>query len=137
MATATAVGAGSWTRSRAANIALWVVQAVLAFLFLGAGFAKLSGDPAMVAMFDVIGAGQWFRYLTGGLEILGAVLLLVPAFSAAAALLLACVMAGAICTHLFVVGGSPGMAIGLLVLALVVACARRARRDRLARRFGR
>lgn len=134
MATATVTGTGRGMQSRAANIALWIVQVALAFMFLGAGSAKLTGNPDMVAMFDVIGVGQWFRYLTGALEIGGAILLLVPAFSAAAALLLACVMAGAICTHLFIVGGSPGMAIGLLVMALVVAYGRR---DRLARRLGR
>jgi uncharacterized membrane protein len=32
----------------------------------------------MVGLFDAIGIGQWFRYLTGGLEVLGAVALLVP-----------------------------------------------------------
>ena len=31
----------------------------------------------MVEMFDKIGLGQWFRYLTGGLEVTGAILLLV------------------------------------------------------------
>ncbi|MBB4637333.1 DoxX family protein [Longimicrobium terrae] len=126
-----AAGAPIVARSRAANVALWVVQLVLAFLFLGAGFAKLSGNPEMVAMFGVIGMGQWFRYATGALEIIGAVLLLIPALAAFGAVLLACVMVGAICTHLFVVGGSPAMPVALLMLALIVAYSRR---DRLTRR---
>jgi hypothetical protein len=33
-------------------------------------------------MFDKIGLGQWFRYVTGSLEVVGALLLLVPRTSA-------------------------------------------------------
>ena len=43
------------------------------------GFFKLSGDPRMVGLFDAIGVGQWFRYVTGSLEVLGAILLLIHA----------------------------------------------------------
>lgn len=32
----------------------------------------------MVELFNEIGLGQWFRYLTGGLEVVGAVALLIP-----------------------------------------------------------
>jgi putative oxidoreductase len=72
-----------------------------------AGFAKLSGQPMMVEMFEKIGAGQWFRYLTGSIEILSAVLLLVPRLTPAGAALLVCTMIGAVTTHLAVIGGSP------------------------------
>lgn len=125
--TTMAAGTGRGMRSRAANVALWIVQAVLAFMFVGAGYAKLAGNPDMVAMYEVIGVGQWFRYATGVLEIAGAILLLIPASAAAGALLLACVMAGAVLAHLLVVGGSPLMAMTLLVLALAVAWFRRDR----------
>lgn len=33
--------------------------------------SKLAGAPAMVGLFDTIGIGQWFRYLTGSLEVSG------------------------------------------------------------------
>ena len=84
-----------------------------------------------MALFDAIGIGQWFRYLTGALEVLGAVALLVPAFSGAGALVLAGVMAGAVATHVFVVGGSPVNAIVLLVVTAIVAWGRRERTLRL------
>jgi len=63
---------------RAQNIALWILQAAAAAMFLMAGFSKLGGEPQTVALFEMIGVGQWFRYLTGVLEIGGAVLLLIP-----------------------------------------------------------
>jgi hypothetical protein len=47
-------------------------------MFLMVGFFKLSGDPRLVGLFDAIGFGQWFRYVTGSLEVLGALLLLIP-----------------------------------------------------------
>lgn len=48
--------------SKAKNIALWSLQVLIAAAFLMAGFAKLSGQPMMVEMFEKIGVGQWFRY---------------------------------------------------------------------------
>ena len=64
--------------SKAVNIAIWGVQILTALAFLAVGGSKLTGAPAMVDMFHKIGFGQWFRYLTGSLEVTGAVLLLLP-----------------------------------------------------------
>ena len=116
-------------RSRIALIALWGLQAGLAALFLFAGGSKLAGAPAMVALFDAIGVGQWFRYVTGLIEVVSAVALLVPPFAPFGLLLLAPTMIGAIATHLFIVGGSPALP-GLLLLGLLVVVW--ARRDRLS-----
>lgn len=116
------------------NVVLWVLQIAVAAMFLMSGFAKLSGAPQMVALFEGIGVGQWFRYLTGALEVFGAVLLLVPRLSGIGALLLVGVMAGAVATHLFIVGGSPLMAVVLLIVTGVIAWGRRERTARLLRR---
>jgi putative oxidoreductase len=115
-------------RSRPGLIALWGLQIGLAALFFFAGGSKLAGAPAMVALFEAIGVGPWFRYLTGLIEVVSAVALLVPALAPFAALLLASTMAGAIVTHLFVVGGSPAVP-GVLLLGLLVVV--RARRHQL------
>jgi len=109
------------------NVGLWVLQIGAAGMFLMVGFFKLTGDPQMVALFDAIGLGQWFRYVTGSLEVLGAVLLLIPRLSGLGALLLMGVMLGAVPTHLFLVGGSPLSAIILLIVTGVVAWGRRKR----------
>jgi putative oxidoreductase len=63
---------------RPLNILLWCVQALLALEFVGVSSAKLMGMPEMVALFTAVGFGQWFRYVTGLLELTGAVLIVVP-----------------------------------------------------------
>ena len=73
---------------RTGRIALWAVQIALAGMFLLAGSSKLLSAPAMVGLFDAIGIGQWFRYVTGSIEVVSAVALLVPAWAAFGALLL-------------------------------------------------
>ena len=118
---------GSGSTGKIINVGLWILQIGAAGMFLMVGFFKLSGDPRMVGLFDAIGLGQWFRYVTGSLEVLGAVLLLIPRLSGLGALLLVGVMLGAVATHLFVVGGSPMMAIILLIVTGVVAWGRRKR----------
>ena len=70
----------------------------------------------MKQLFDKIGLGQWFRYLTGGLEVTGAILLLIPTTEVLGGVLLVMTMVGAIATHLFVLGGSPVPAIVLFVM---------------------
>ena len=106
-------------QSKAKNIALWVPQVLTAAAFLMAGFAKLSGQPMMVETFDKIGIGQWFRYVTGGIEVASAILLLIPRLSPVGAALLVCTMIEAVSTHLFVIGGSPVPALVLGCLAAV------------------
>jgi putative oxidoreductase len=111
---------------RALTIGLWVAQIGLALMFFMAGGNKLAGNPMMVDLFTAIGLGQWFRYVTGSLEVIGAVLLLVPRASGFGALLLSLVMVGAIGTHLFVLHNSPAMPLGLLVALVFVVWGRRA-----------
>ena len=111
--------------SKGVNITCWVFQVLAALAFLAAGGSKLASAPAMVEMFAKVGAGQWFRYLTGALEVLGAVALLVPRATFYGATLLSIVMVGAIFTHLVMVGGSPIPALILLLIVGTVAWFRR------------
>jgi putative oxidoreductase len=104
---------------------LWFLQIAAAGLFFFAGGSKLAGGAQMIQMFGAIGIGQWFRYLTGSLEVIGAAGLLFPATAPFAALMLAVVMIGAVLSHLFVIGGSPAMPAVLLLAMAVVAWARR------------
>ena len=117
----------SGSTGKIVNVALWVLQIAAAGMFLMVGFLKLSGDPQLVGLFEAIGLGQWFRYLTGTLEVVGAILLLIPRTSGLGALMLAGVMICAVVTHVFIVGGSPLGAIILLVVTGVVAWGRRQR----------
>jgi uncharacterized membrane protein YphA (DoxX/SURF4 family) len=107
--------------ARTTNLALWVLQAALAFQFAAGGLAKLAGTPDLVELFADIGAGQWLRYLVGALEVAGAAGLLVPRLSGLAALGLAGLMVGATATNLFVIGESLWLPIGLLLVSALIA----------------
>ena len=102
-------------RSRVTHIALWVLQVLTAAAFLMAGLAKMSGQPMMVETFEKVGVGQWFRYVTGFIEIGSAILLLIPRLTPVGAALLVCTMTGAVLAHVLILGGSP-------VAALVLGC---------------
>jgi len=110
-------------------IGAWVLQGLLAAAFLAAGGAKLLGAAMMVQIFDQIGMGQWFRVVTGLVEVAGAVALLVPGLATLGAAWLGATMFFAVLTHLFILQSSAMPALILLTLnALVVWL----RRDQLA-----
>ena len=111
-------------RGRVALIALWVTQIALAAMFLFAGGSKLVGAPAMVNLFAAIGLGQWFRYVTGAIEISAAVALLIPSAALFGAILLVPTMVGAVAANLFL-GQSPAVPLVLLLVAAAVAWTRR------------
>lgn len=99
-----------------------VLRLSLAFAFGLFGYEKLWGTD-WVSMFQAIGLGDWFRYLTGALQILGAAALLVPATARAGAALIGLTMVGAIGVHLFVlptgIGGAiiPAVFLGFAIAA--------------------
>lgn len=104
---------------------MWGLQILLALAFFTAGVQKLLGVQAMVDIFAQIGIGQWFRWVTGLLEVTAAVLLLVPSIAVFGAILVLCIMAGAVFTHLALIGGSAVPALVLFCLAAAVAWLRR------------
>ena len=123
----------SRSRGRAANVALWIVQVIATALFLMAGASKLGGAQDAIVLFDRIGVGQWFRYVTGVIEVAGAILLITPRFAGVAALVLVGVMIGAIVTEVFLIAGNPAPAATFLVLAAIIAFGRRDRTRALLR----
>jgi putative oxidoreductase len=113
------------TRFNAANAVAWTLQILCGLMFVFAGGTKLAGQQHMVETFQVIGLGQWFRYLTGLIEVGGGLLLFVPALAFYAASALVVTMVGAVITHLFIIGGSPVAAFVLLVATATIAYLRR------------
>src|SRR3989442_15133167 len=99
--------------SKPMNMVLWAIQIGVAGMFFMAGGSKLSGSEQMVQLFEAIGLGQWFRYLTGVMEVGGAGLLLIPGLSGLGAALLTGVMSGAVGTLLVLIGGNPIVPMGL------------------------
>lgn len=107
------------------NVVVWALQLALAAYFLYSGWL-LFGD-GFVKKFDDIGFGQWLRYLTGTLEIAGALGLLLPRLCGLAALGLFGVMVGAVSTELFILDSAKGAPLPAVLglVALVVAVLRR------------
>jgi putative oxidoreductase len=107
----------------------WILQGVVAAAFFAAGAAKLAGAVYMIQLFDQIGLGQWFRYATGLVEVIGALALIYPGLAAIGGVWLGGTMFFGVLTHLFVLHTSPVPAIILgLLNALIVYL----RRDQLA-----
>lgn len=117
------------TKQTPRRIGAWTLQVVVASAFFAAGAAKLAAVPFMVQLFAQIGIGQWFRGVTGVVEIVGALALVLPRTASLGGLWLGGTMVFAVLTHLFVLHTSPVPAIVLGVLnALIVYL----RRDELA-----
>jgi putative oxidoreductase len=116
------------TRSRVAQRALWVLQILMGVFFIVASAApKFWGDPYAVQIFTEIGAGQWFRYLIGAIELAGGIGLIVPRLAGPAAVGLMGLMIGAGYTQAVVLD-APAMVVTpviLFVLAAVIAWGRR------------
>jgi uncharacterized membrane protein len=112
-----------------ANVLAWILAVLLAIVFTYAGGIKLIGARPMVQEFAQIGIGQWFRYLTGILEVSGAIGLLIPKYRFWAALQIAAVMVGATAVNIVVLHLPPlaRLTAVLMTLALALAWLRRAR----------
>lgn len=121
---------------RALNVTLWILQALLAAFFGFAAVPKLLGDPAAVEMFGKIGYGDWLRYLTGAVELAGAVGLVIPLLSSLAASGLAIVMVCATVANLTALDMA-WAAPQTIVLALLFGFVAWGRRDDNARLLSR
>ena len=112
----------------------WVLQLVGAAILLQTLYFKFTGADESVYIFTTVGAEPWGRIGSGVLELIAAVLLLVPSTAALGALMAAGLMAGAIMSHLTILGievqGDGGLLFGLAVTVFVagvgVAVIRRA-----------
>jgi hypothetical protein len=116
------------TRSRGTHRALWVLQVLMGVFFIVASAApKFAGEAYAVQIFTEIGAGQWFRYFIGAVELAGGIGLMVPRLAGPAAVGLMGLMIGAGYTQAVVLD-TPQMIVTpviIFVLAAVVAWGRR------------
>ncbi len=100
--------------------AILAIKVLLTLAFIAAGLAKLAGVEMMVAIFDAIGVGQWFRYATGIIEVVAPILLWIKGREAFGAALLVVTMIGAVVAHLAILGPSAVPALVLGVLSAIV-----------------
>ena len=105
----------------AKRLARQAPSVAVAALFILVGYTKFDNDPRgdWVRLFERIGLGQWFRIVTGVVQVLGGALMLWPRTRTVGAAMLACTMAGAVIVDLFVLG-SPLVVVPLMLLVLIV-----------------
>ena len=109
------------TRGRQDVLISWILRLAVAGVFLSVGASKFDADAYWVKVFNQIGWGDWFRYLTGILQVTGAVLVVVPRTFTIGIGILACTMLGAAAVWI-VKFGAPANAIipAAILVALVV-----------------
>jgi uncharacterized membrane protein YphA (DoxX/SURF4 family) len=78
------------------TISIYAVQILLGVIAIAAGYAKLTGAGLMVQQFQTIGLGQGFLTVAGTAEIIAGLCLLLPRGGILGAVLLTCVMVGAL-----------------------------------------
>lgn len=103
----------------------WALQILMGVIFIGVGGAKILSVQFMIDIFEKVALGQWLRYITGIIEIIGGLMLLRRQLAYYGALLLSCVMLGAFFAQVMRIHDRPQGAIFLLALLMVIAWLRR------------
>lgn len=102
-----------------------IIEVLLGLMFLMAGVMKISGAQMHVDNFRKWGLPQWFRVVTGLVELLGAAGMIVgiwlPAWAALAGIWLAVTMLGAVIVHIRVKDPVSQMAMSIILLLLSLA----------------
>ena len=116
--------------TRAQTAESWLLQLIVAGILLQTLFFKFTAAEESVYIFTAVGrflglggVEPWGRVGSGVIELAAAILLLVPATASLGAILTMGVMAGAIASHLFILGievkGDDGLLFGLALAALL------------------
>lgn len=107
--------------TKVSTISSWVLRIAAAIILLQTLYFKFTGHPESVELFTKLGVEPWGRVGTGVIELLVSILLLIPATAFIGAFLGVGLMAGAILSHLLVIGiESKGDGGQLFMLAIVV-----------------
>ncbi len=90
--------------SKPAIVVSWVLRVVAAVILLQTLFFKFTAAPESVYIFTKVGAEPWGRIGSGVVELIAAILFLLPRTAWLGAGIAIGVMAGAIVSHLTVLG---------------------------------
>lgn len=102
-------------------IVSWLLRIVAAAILLQTLYFKFTAHPESVELFTKLGAEPWGRIGTGVIELITGILLLIPATAFVGAFIGTGLMAGAILSHITVIGiESKGDGGQLFMLAIVV-----------------
>jgi putative oxidoreductase len=101
----------------------WILGIVSAAILLQTLYFKFTGAPESVYIFTKVGAEPWGRIGSGIVELIASILLLTPRFTWLGSLLALGVIAGAILSHLTILGievqGDRGLLFGLALTVFV------------------
>ena len=103
----------------------WVLRIVAAGILLQTLFFKFTAAPESVYIFTKVGAEPWGRIGSGIVELIAAILLLIPRYSWLGSVLAMGMMLGAIGSHLTVLGidvmGDRGLLFGLALVVFIAS----------------
>ena len=110
------------------TILAWILQGLLALMFVMAGLGKITGSKMHIEGFKKWGYPQWFRVVTGVIELGAAVLLIVGFWNGTAAIIGAAILVavgiGGVITHIRIKDTMKDTAmigvLGILALALLI-----------------
>ena len=91
---------GMSVAAKAKTTGMWMLTILLCVMFALAGSVKFDSSEIWPRMFSEWGYPDGFVYVIGGIEVIAALVLLIPALAAYAAMVIAVLMFGAATTHL-------------------------------------
>jgi uncharacterized membrane protein YphA (DoxX/SURF4 family) len=114
-----------YSLTKTETVISWICRIVAAVILLQTLYFKFSGAPESVYIFTRVGLEPWGRIGSGVVELIAAVLLLIPRFTWLGAVLALGVIGGAIMSHLTVLGivvmNDGGLLFGLAILVAICA----------------
>lgn len=122
---------------RSTSIILWILRIIVSVILLQTLYFKFTGQPESVALFTKLGVEPWGRIALGCIELVVGISLLIPKTSGVGSFFSTGIFAGAIATHLFIIGivsdNDGGMLFlmattGFLLSALLFLMQRRSKR---------
>jgi len=82
------------------NIIFWVLTSLIAFVFLGSAYGKITGNPEGLKMAESFGLNAVNFKLLGFIEFAAIILFIIPRTGVIGTLLLVAYMGGGIATHI-------------------------------------
>ncbi len=110
----------AYTVSKPRSVAIWALSILLGIAFAYVATTKLTGTGNTTEYFAAIGWGQWFRYLTGLVDLVGAVLLFVPLWRFYGAIALFCSVGLGAVISLTVLHGDPTWGSPVMIVVPVI-----------------
>ncbi len=105
------------------RLLFWLLRIIPAAILFQTLFFKFTAAPESVYIFSTLGLGDAGRIGSGIIELIAAILLLIPKSSHWGALIAMCTMAGAIVSHIFVLGiavqGDGGLLFRLAIITFI------------------